>query len=574
MRTIFIFLILCFIFPSQLIGQNNHDKFDQLDTEVGNFSVLNKQKALATIKKMYALAYETQDSSLLIARTLYAESSLHYRQNIVDSTLYHRINKQLNKAPSPSQEEDWLYCAMGNSLLTQEDYSEAFEIAHIASEKAKALNDSLPIAISLNTMGIICDKVRLIDLSEDYYTQALKWAKDKSVIFYSIKNNLFNYYVLRDKSDSSFGADSLSLLIEEVKTQEKSGILLILYINASNFWSDMGDQEKSISYLNLANDLCEDNPLIQSLILHNIGYYYMEKEKYREALNYFNQSLDIQDRYPNSLSLAHTYNNIASIYEYIHQPDSALLFLRKSLSFDETNYRRTLIMERHRQKLMSSLEQTESRLSYAQSEIKLKNKQFILILISVVAFIVVASLLIIIFWQKRRSMEQQMKLQEAEKKELTLQLEKEQMQQKAQATQLENKLREVTSYSLLLSNKNQILNQIKQVSDQLPESEKNIKRTIRGIVKENLHIENDWNDFMLHFNEVHPDYFERLQSLCPQLTQLEQKLAAYIRLGLSTSQIAQMLNVTPESIRSNRYRLRKKLGLDKNENIDYFLQNI
>lgn len=573
-RTLLSILLLCFTFSSMFARQDIDDEFVHLETEVGNLSVINKQKAIACIDKMYSLANQSPDSSLFIARTLYSEASLHYRQNIIDSTLYDKINKGLENVKTPSLEEDLLYCALGNYLLIKEDYSAAFEAFNMANEKAALLNDSLTLTASLNMMGIICDKVRLVDLSEDYYTQALKWAKKNSIIYYSIKNNLFNYQLLREKPDSLFVVESLSNLIEEVKEQEKTGILLILYINAGNFWSDMGDHEKSISFLKMANDLCEDNPQIKSLILHNMGYYYMENKKYKEALNHFMQSLKIQEEYPNSFSISHICRNISYIYEQTNQPDSALLFLRQSLSFDEANNKRSLIMETHRQRLMSSLEQAENSLKESQSEIKLKNKQFSLILISVVGFIIVALLLMIIFLQKRNAMKQQLKLQEAEKNELSLQLEKEQMQQKAQASELENKLREVTSYSLLLSNKNQILHQIKQVCDQLPDSEKTIKRQIKGIVKDNLHIENDWNDFMLHFNDVHPDYFERLNALCPQLTQLEQKLAAYIRLNLSTSQISQMLNVTPESIRSNRYRLRKKLGLDKNENIDNFLQSI
>lgn len=573
-RTLLSILLLCFTFSSMFARQDIDDEFVHLETEVGNLSVINKQKAIACIDKMYSLANQSPDSSLFIARTLYSEASLHYRQNIIDSTLYDKINKGLENVKTPSLEEDLLYCALGNYLLIKEDYSAAFEAFNMANEKAAILNDSLTLTASLNMMGIICDKVRLVDLSEDYYTQALKWAKKNSIIYYSIKNNLFNYQLLREKPDSLFVVESLSNLIEEVKEQEKTGILLILYINAGNFWSDMGDHEKSISFLKMANDLCEDNPQIKSLILHNMGYYYMENKKYKEALNHFMQSLKIQEEYPNSFSISHICRNISYIYEQTNQPDSALLFLRQSLSFDEANSKRSLIMETHRQRLMSSLEQAENSLKESQSEIKLKNKQFSLILISVVGFIIVALLLMIIFLQKRNAMKQQLKLQEAEKNELSLQLEKEQMQQKAQASELENKLREVTSYSLLLSNKNQILHQIKQVCDQLPDSEKTIKRQIKGIVKDNLHIENDWNDFMLHFNDVHPDYFERLNALCPQLTQLEQKLAAYIRLNLSTSQISQMLNVTPESIRSNRYRLRKKLGLDKNENIDNFLQSI
>ena len=84
----------------------------------------------------------------------------------------------------------------------------------------------------------------------------------------------------------------------------------------------------------------------------------------------------------------------------------------------------------------------------------------------------------------------------------------------------------------------------------------------------------NWDDFKLHFEKVHQGFFERLKGKYPHLTIKDQRLCAYIHLGLSTKDIAGLINITPESAEIGRIRLRKKLGLDRSQNLALFLQKI
>jgi PAS domain S-box-containing protein len=84
----------------------------------------------------------------------------------------------------------------------------------------------------------------------------------------------------------------------------------------------------------------------------------------------------------------------------------------------------------------------------------------------------------------------------------------------------------------------------------------------------------NWEDFKLHFEKVHQGFFTRLIGKYPALTSKDQRLCAYIHLGLSTKDISGLVNITPESAEIGRIRLRKKLGLDRSHNLSKFLQNI
>ncbi len=84
----------------------------------------------------------------------------------------------------------------------------------------------------------------------------------------------------------------------------------------------------------------------------------------------------------------------------------------------------------------------------------------------------------------------------------------------------------------------------------------------------------NWEDFKLHFEKVHQGFFTRLNGKYPGLTPKDQRLCAYIHLGLSTKDISGLVNITPESAEIGRIRLRKKLGLNRSENLSTFLQSI
>lgn len=158
-------------------------------------------------------------------------------------------------------------------------------------------------------------------------------------------------------------------------------------------------------------------------------------------------------------------------------------------------------------------------------------------------------------------------------------LENEKHLQQLQARQhqeiLEAKAREIASYSLLVSNKNQILQQIADIAKRIPGSLPEASE-IQNIVKSNINTDKDWEDFMLHFKKIHPCFFQRLKEFpCSnELTENELRLCAYFRIGMSNKQIAQILNVSPESVRMHRYRLKKKFALKEESNLDDFIRNL
>ena len=100
------------------------------------------------------------------------------------------------------------------------------------------------------------------------------------------------------------------------------------------------------------------------------------------------------------------------------------------------------------------------------------------------------------------------------------------------------------------------------------------KKALEKIVKAidtTLKLQEDWEQFEFHFDQVHGDFLNRLQEQFQDLTPNEQKLCVFLRLNLNTKDIANLMGISLRGVELARYRLRKKLELDTGQNLSKFI---
>ena len=170
-------------------------------------------------------------------------------------------------------------------------------------------------------------------------------------------------------------------------------------------------------------------------------------------------------------------------------------------------------------------------------------------------------------------------------------LEKDINQKQKQISELEEeKLRNELNYksdeliktTLNVVRKNEILQKIKKDAVNLSRTinDGNLSSIRRGMLRLinqidiNLEHDSDLDNFQNSFNAVHDDFFKKLDTQYPQLSYKDKMLCAYIKMSLMYKEIAPLLNISVRGVEINRYRLRKKLGLDEKANLAKFLQNI
>ena len=96
---------------------------------------------------------------------------------------------------------------------------------------------------------------------------------------------------------------------------------------------------------------------------------------------------------------------------------------------------------------------------------------------------------------------------------------------------------------------------------------------IQKMIQENISHDDDWQKFARNFDVVHENYLKRLVERFPQFNVNDQRLCAYLKMGLSSKEIAPLLNMSYRSVEMSRYRLRKKMELNRDVNLTEFLQH-
>ena len=172
---------------------------------------------------------------------------------------------------------------------------------------------------------------------------------------------------------------------------------------------------------------------------------------------------------------------------------------------------------------------------------------------------------------------QQLKYIEETKKELALkELSNTKILVEAKNEQLnqriENKNRELAISTMSMIKKNTLLGSIKDELIQVNELSE-VKNVIRNIDK-NINDNEDWTYFEEAFNNADKDFLKKIKELHPKLTPNDLRLCAYLRLNLSSKEIASLLNISPKSVEIKRYRLRKRMNLEHKTNLIGYILSV
>lgn len=176
--------------------------------------------------------------------------------------------------------------------------------------------------------------------------------------------------------------------------------------------------------------------------------------------------------------------------------------------------------------------------------------------------------------QERKMIRQQLALKEqANKAEQELMLIKNQQLQAENRTKAE----EIANSTMELVHKNKMLLDVKDTLKQIQkENDLDIRNsTIKNILRKidrDLDNDENWIVFEKNFDEVHENFLNRLKEEHPLLTSKDLRLCAYLRMSLSSKEIAPLLRISVRSVEISRYRLRKKLNLPHQTSLsDYIL---
>ncbi|NCC09092.1 MAG: hypothetical protein EOM31_01060 [Bacteroidia bacterium] len=168
--------------------------------------------------------------------------------------------------------------------------------------------------------------------------------------------------------------------------------------------------------------------------------------------------------------------------------------------------------------------------------------------------------------------------QEAKLRERREKLERSIIQLKNEKLEAEvlHKSKELASSTMSIINKNKVFQTLK---DELTEQKKSLGtqypnkhyNKLMAIIDEQMSSDDDWLVFQANFDRIHENFFRHLKSTYPDLTPNDLKLCAYLRLNLSTKDMAHLMNISVRGVEVARYRLRKKMNIPSEKNLVDFM---
>ena len=499
---------------------------------------LNDPAELAYAKKNYGL--------YLLQKGKYTEAEKY----IFDaSELFRKTGNKKELAES--------YRWLAGVYFYKKQIQKALEYLKKALTLFTELNDYEGIADCYNNMGLLEKSVNNFSAAIKDYRRALaiinkhNLRQSKSPLFI----NLGIAYRYLQKYDSSAYYFYKAMKIDSAKRNLYN--LASIYLNLAKLYMDQKQKDSVEYYLDKLIKLYPRiAPELQPTVLSTIGKWYYKTGQYRKAIPPLLRAYKVGVERKSWREQEYPLYYLYASYKALNQYDSALVYLEKLTDIqDSIEYKEAQV------KIQALKEQYENEKKQLKIEQLERVKKLDRIIKYLLLFILTAS--IITFIITIRNYKKQRQRIQAEKKKIEEDL------------QLKNK--QLTTQALLMMQKNKLLQELLQNIQELKQSEQVHYQQINKLlmkIKSGLQAEKDWELFRQYFEMVNKDFFKKLKEKYPSLTQSELKLSALIKLRLNIKQSATLLNISPDSIKTARYLLRKKFGLKRNENLYDFLNKI
>jgi len=453
--------------------------------------------------------------------------------------------------------------AIGNNLLFLGNYNEAMNKYLLSLKIAQDNNFESEELISLTHLGIIQDRMQQFEKALDYYFKALniynKCSEQgrplkniKSI--QSLYNNIGNIYESNKDLNTAEKYYLKGLSLSEQKND---------YLNIGTICNNLGKLEiqrknfdKAYSYLIKSFEARKKNNdksgIAKSYIF--LTNYYQNTNQLELAIEYAKKALDIGDEMQEKLTTKNAYMLLYEIYEKLDQPVNALNYHILFKQVSDSLINENTIEEMTRLQMQYDYDKLEKEKEIKQQQIKYT---YIIILSTLILAIIILGLLFILSRSRNKG----------------IKLEKERLEE-----DMIIKNKELTTNVIYLLKKNELIDSITTRLLNLKEKLKpEYREPVQKIIFDLQSItDNDvWDEFKMRFQNVHQKFYQNLQNKFPDLSPSEIKLAAFLRLNMTTKEISSITGQGVNSLETARYRLRKKLGLTNQEvNLVSFLLNI
>jgi len=295
-----------------------------------------------------------------------------------------------------------------------------------------------------------------------------------------------------------------------------------------------------------------------------IGDIYFEKKNFVQAKSYLERGQEMAEKFNLQFIQKRIYFSLKNLHKQTGNLKTSISYFEKYTAIADSLFNREKTNQMVSMQMQQEFSQKEKELAIAKNEVALlveKDKANNLLKI---VFVLLALLIGSLVWNllKRKNAQ----ISKGKKALKIAQSQKQELQSEIQA-----KESELTSYTLNFIQKNELFEEVKKTLTHLRQNADDGQRekinSLAKLIDSTVRIDEDWEDFKKYFDATHQGLIPTIKEQYPKLTQNDLKLLALIRINLSSKEIGSMLGIAPDSVKTARYRLRKKMGLDSKDNL-------
>lgn len=495
---------------------------------------------------------------------------------------------------------------LGALYMRQSDYQRALEYYFSSLKLWQQLNDQPGIANTYYHIAIINERMERPKQAIEFYTKSLQINEEQNDYSGIAINasSLATVYARIGHTDKAKEAVQKGLAATEKLPGEHARATILLEL--SSIYKDEKSYIKALEANNKALALAREMPdkVLESLALRNIASILREQQHFESANDKLMQLLPLLEQTQMGDQLIQTWNMIAQNYFDMAEWERSVFYANrayeraqvikayedglKSLNIlsstfeQQANYREALRTQKAISVIKDSLYNREQARQIAELQTRYETEQKeqeiaqlqakqakanLLQNVFLVGLLVIAVIGFLVYNRQRLKI-----------KSNKTALENTRLKEQKLKQDLKFKNKQLTTHSLNLVQKNEVMKELKQNIREIRNSSDGVPQkkllNIEHLVDYSFNLDKDWEEFKLYFEEVHTGFFDSLKEQFPTLTPNELRLSALVKLNLTTKEIATIMGITPDSVKTARYRLRKKLGMETEENLTEFMMQI
>ncbi|HOE59670.1 MAG TPA: tetratricopeptide repeat protein [Bacteroidales bacterium] len=481
------------------------------------------------------------DMSQILQKQGIYEKALEYLIKAVK--IYEKLGEKLMIANA--------YQTIGKIYIENSDYINAYRFFKNSLQVHKSLDNKAGLATIYNDFGNLKRIFNETDSAEFYYKKSLEINK-----------------LLSNKQEMGINYLNLGILSEERGKHSHARI----YLEEAKKIFEQIDDEENLARVLLEQGLLEANQNHTSLAIDlllkaekmasNYGMIPIRKS----AAKYLSDIYERTGDYFKAFQYQKLYSILSDTLNNIERQKQILSI---QATYDFEKQQNELLLEQEKRKTLE----------------KNQTLQRVISISSLLALILTGLITYLIFKRikEKQKIEAEKLLKEAEiskAKEALIetQLRNQDLEKQRLIEELKYKSNHLTNLALIIAQKNEFINELKNLLKELKNSNESQKDKVMKELwqktTQQSNINKELDKFKKEIDDANRSFYEKLNNICPQLTLHEKELAGLLRINLSSKEIASLHNVSVKAIEMSRYRLRKKLQLESNDKLVDFLQKL